>query len=326
MSTQLKLVVLILLFLIGAVVSLAYGGSAPLSWKMVSADDFIFMELRFPKTITAILAGCALSVSGLILQVIFRNPLAGPYVLGISSGASLAVAIVLLTTTGIFAGAALSAGRSALIVGAVSGSFAVTVIILGIAKNVKDNTRLLLIGLMMAQIFGAAEMSLQFFADPGAVKNFVVWGMGTLSSTTLADLPLLSSLMILALASGVFLFKPLNALLLGEDYARSVGINVQRARILLITLASVLTGVVTAFCGPIAFVGIAVPVLSRMLFKSSRQQLHYFACLLTGSIILLFSDAVAHNIIRGSVLPVNVMTTIIGAPVVIWMIYRSRQW
>lgn len=321
--TTLKFVLLGLLFMAGCLLSLFYGGSGTVSLDTISAGDFIFWQIRLPKTITAILAGCTLSVSGLLLQVIFRNPLAGPYVLGISSGASLMVAVSLMAGQ-LFSG--FFTGKSMLVVSAIAGSLFITLLILSISKKISSNVVLLLIGLMLSQICGAVQMALEYFADPNNLKSFVIWGMGSLSNTTNADLLLYAPAAIVSLLSVVFFIKPLNALLLGQNYAQNVGIDFNRSRFFLILISSCLTGITTAFCGPVAFVGIAVPILARLVFGSSRQELHVMACVLIGSIILLLSDALTNSLIDNVSLPVNMITTFIGAPLVIYLMFKNKQW
>lgn len=321
-----KLIVLALIFCGAVLLSLLYGGSGELFGGAEGFQSFIFREIRLPKTLTALLAGATLSVAGLVLQVVFRNPLAGPYVLGISSGAALMVAICVL------AGGSLSwlsdffAGKSFIVAAAVMGSFLVTLLILALSRRVNSNLVLLLIGLMLSQICGAIQGALEYFAEPNNLKNFVIWGMGSLSGTTTNDLFIFAPLSILCLVALLFFIKPLNALLLGQNYAQNLGIHFIRSRFYLILISSVLTGVTTAFCGPIAFVGIAVPILSRMIFRSSRQQLHFLSCLLIGSSLLLFSDALAFSLIPGTVLPINMITTFIGAPLVIYLMFRNKHW
>lgn len=317
---------LIFLFLISCALSLFLGGSEILSLTDLRTDNFIFWEIRFPKTITAIVAGCTLSSAGLILQVIFRNPLAGPYVLGISSGASLMVAISILAGHSLHFFTGFFVGKSFMVISAVAGSFFVTLLILAISKKVNSNVVLLLIGLMLSQICSAIQSALEYFSDPNNLKSFVIWGMGSLSATTNTDLLIYIPVAILCLGGMLFFVKPLNALLLGQNYAQNLGINFNRSRFYLILISSVLTGVTTAFCGPIAFVGIAVPILSRMIFSSSKQQLHFFSCLLLGSIILLLSDALAHSTIDNIVLPINMITTFIGAPLVIYLMFKNKHW
>lgn len=322
-SNHIKFILLIILFVIACILSLLFGGSEHINLSGGLGNDFIFWQIRVPKTITAIIAGCTLSVSGLLLQVIFRNPLAGPYVLGISSGASLMVAISIMAShfiSGFFT------GKGVLILSAIAGSFLITSIILGISKKVSSNVILLLIGLMLSQICGALQMALEYFSDPNSLKSFVIWGMGSLANTTNADLGIYIPAALISLAAVLFFIKPLNAMLLGQNYAQNIGINFNSNRFYLILISSALTGLTTAFCGPIAFVGIAVPILSRIIFNSSGQQLHLGACLLIGSIILLFSDAVTNSLIANVSLPVNMITTFIGAPLVIYLMFKNKQW
>jgi iron complex transport system permease protein len=320
-----KFIVLSVLFILAILASLCYGGAGPVELGN-SAGEFIFREIRIPKTITAILAGCTLSLAGLILQILFRNPLAGPYVLGISSGAALMVAI------GVLAGGSLGivndffAGRALLVFCSVLGSTLVTFLILVVSGKVSNNVVLLLIGLMFSQICGAIQSSLEYFADPGGLKTFVVWGMGSLSGTTIRDVIVYAIFVFLCLGSVLFFVKPLNAFLLGAEYAQSLGIHFKRSRFALILVSSLLTGITTAYCGPIAFVGIAVPILSRMIFQTSLQQVHFFSCMLLGSILLLFADAICFSIVKGSGLPVNMITTLIGAPLVIYLMFKNKQW
>ncbi len=324
-SQGIKFAVLVLLLVIALPASLFWGGAGSLDLQTESGR-FIFTEIRFPKTVTALLAGTSLSVAGLVLQVLFRNPLAGPYVLGISSGAALIVA------AGLLAGSSMGiihdhlAGRALMVAAAVTGGLVVTLMILAVSKKVSNNVVLLLIGLMFSQVCSAIQSSLEFFADPGSLKNFVIWGMGSLSGTTNTDLLVYLPVTIIFLAALFFFIKPLNALLLGQDYASSLGISFNRSRFFLILISSVLTGITTAFCGPIAFIGIAVPILSRMIFKSSSQQLHVVSCILLGSILLLFADVISHAAVRGTSLPVNMITTLIGAPLVITLMFRYKQW
>lgn len=308
------------------VLSLLYGGSETVSFSGIASNDFIFWQIRFPKAITAIAAGATLSVSGLILQVIFRNPLAGPYVLGISSGAALAVAIAILAgnTFQLFSGFLI--GKSFIVFAAMAGSFLVTLLILGVSKKITSNVVLLLIGLMFSQICGAIQTALEYFSDPTSLKSFVIWGMGSLSNTSTQDLGFYLPVSVLGLSCVVFFVKPLNALLLGQNYAQNSGINFNQNRFWLILISSALTGITTAFCGPVAFVGIAVPILSRMLFNTSRQEVHFFSSMLIGSILLLLSDALCNSIIKNVALPVNMITTFLGAPLVIYLMFKNKQW
>lgn len=314
-----------LLFVIATLLSYFFGGSGQLD-PGTEAADFVFAKVRLPKTLTAIIAGCTLSVSGMILQVIFRNPLAGPYVLGVSSGASLAVAASLLAVQNLAFFSGWLQGKMLMVVVAIGGSFAVTIFILAVARRVSSNVVLLLIGLMIAQICGALEMALEYFADPYNLKTFVIWNMGSLGHVSVQDLRILLPFALVLLLLLLPLLKTLDALLLGASYAQNLGIDFRRSRFMLILISSALTGITTAFCGPLAFVGIAVPVLSRMIFSSSSQSLHFFSCMLNGSILLLIADALTHQVVPGAALPVNMITTIIGAPLVILMMFRSKQW
>ncbi len=322
-NNSIKFLILIVLFFLGCFFSLIFAGSES---SQLSLHTFIFWEIRLPKTITAILAGSTLSIAGLILQIIFRNPLAGPYVLGISSGASLFVAVTVLsgTSLGLFNNYFL--GKSVVIFSSVLGSVLITLFILFLSKKISSNVILLLIGLMLSQICGAIQGSLEYFADPNSLKSFVMWGMGSLSNTTDSDLLIYLPVSIIFISAVIFFIKPLNAFLLGQNYATNLGVNYSKNRFYLILISSVLTGVTTAFCGPIAFVGIAVPLLSRMLFNTSQQKIHLFSCILIGSTILLFSDVVCHTFSATATLPINMITTFIGAPLVIYLLFKNKQW
>ena len=317
---------LFLVFLFAVYASLIFGGSGTITWQDMNATNFIFWQIRLPKTITAILAGSSLSLAGLVLQILFRNPLAGPYALGISSGASLMVALCILAGQSFLLPVSFLFSKSVLVIAAMSGAFFVTLLILFISKRVSSNVVLLLIGLMIAQICGALLSALEYFADPNNLKNFVLWGMGSLSNTTLYDLSLFLPLTLFGLMLLLFFIKPLNALLLGENYAQNLGIHPKKNRFFLILISSLLTGLTTAFCGPIAFVGVAVPILSRMIFDTSKQQVHLLACLLLGSSLLLIADALCSSMVDSVSLPINMVTTLIGAPLVIYLMFKNQQW
>lgn len=324
--TIIKFSVLILLFMIGCVLSLFYGGTEDIISTGIEGHDYIFWQIRFPKMLTAIIAGSALSVSGLILQIIFRNPLAGPYVLGISSGASLMVAAATLAGSSLIFMPGFFIGKSFIVLSAITGSVLITILILLISKKVAGNIILLLIGLMLSQICGAIQMGLEYFSNPNNLKTFVIWGMGSLANTTQQDLVIFMPITGVCLGSLLFFVKPLNALLLGQNYAQNVGVDFKRNRFYLILISSLLTGLTTAFCGPVAFVGIAVPILSRMVFDSSKQQIHFVSCILIGSIILLYSDVLCSAAVKGVTLPLNMITTLIGAPLVIYLMFKNKHW
>ncbi|MCC6372406.1 MAG: iron ABC transporter permease [Bacteroidia bacterium] len=321
-----KFLALGILLVISFFMSLLFGGSEKINWEAINHNDFIFWEIRFPKTITALVAGATLSLAGLVLQIIFRNPLAGPYVLGISSGASLMVAFSILAGSAFQSMAPVFHGKSFLVSAAIAGSFLVTLLILVVSKRVNSNVVLLLIGLMFSQICGAIQTALEYFADPTSLKSFVVWGMGSLSNTTNTDLTGYVPISVLAILALFLFVKPLNALLLGQNYSQNSGINFGKNRFWLILISSVLTGITTAFCGPVAFVGIAVPILSRMLFDTSRQQVHLFSCVLIGGSLLLLADALCHSLISNVALPINMLTTFIGAPLVIYLMFKNKHW
>ena len=325
-NTTIKFLALISLLLIAGFLSLFFGGSESINISDLSSNNFIFWQIRFPKTITAIIAGCTLSAAGLILQIIFRNPLAGPYVLGISSGASLMVAISILAGSSLHLFSNFFIGKTFIVASAIAGSLLVTTLILAISKKVNSSVILLLIGLMISQICGALQTGLEYFSDATSLKTFVTWGMGSLSNTTNFDLIIYLPVALISILAILFFVKPLNALLLGENYSQNIGINYKSSRFYLILISSVLTGLTTAFCGPIAFVGIAVPILSRMIFKSSKQHLHLASCLLLGSIILLLSDTLANSLIKNISLPINMLTTFIGAPLVIYLMFKNKSW
>jgi iron complex transport system permease protein len=324
---RIKFLVLFLLFVAGCFMSLFYGGPEELTNIGSSGQhNFIFAEIRFPKTVTAILAGSSLSVAGLILQVIFRNPLAGPYVLGISSGASLLVALTVFsgTSLGLFGNYLI--GKSLVVAAAITGSLFITFLILYLSRKISSNVILLLVGLMLSQICGAFQGALEYFADPDSLKSFVMWGMGSLSNSTREDLRIYFSVVLVCFLSLLLFIKPLNAFLLGQNYANNAGINYTKNRFYLILVSSVLTGISTAFCGPVAFVGISVPLLSRMLFKTSDQKIHLLSCICIGSILLLFADVICHSFFRSATLPVNMVTTFVGAPLVIFLLFKNKQW
>ncbi|MBA3663970.1 MAG: iron ABC transporter permease [Bacteroidetes bacterium] len=325
-NNYIKFLLLLLLFFAGCFFSLFYGGSESSNLSNLSSGNFIFWNIRFPKTVTAVLSGATLSVSGLILQIIFRNPLAGPYVLGISSGASLLVSVTILSGSGIGLFTNYFLGKSVVVLSSIAGSLLVTFLILFLSKRISSNVILLLIGLMLGQVCGAIQGALEYFANPNDLKSFVMWSMGSLSGTTNSDLYIFVPVCLICMLSLVFFIKPLNAFLLGQNYATNVGVNYSQNRFYLILISSVLTGITTAFCGPIAFVGIAVPLLSRMIFDTSQQKTHLFSCMLIGSIILLFSDVICHTFSKSSTLPINMITTFVGAPRVIYLLFKNKQW
>lgn len=285
-----------------------------------TASD-IFFNIRIPKTITAVLAGGSLAISGLLMQTLFRNPLAGPYVLGVSSGAGLFVAIAMILFGGV---TNYFVGKTLISVSAVTGSLLIMGLVLFISKRSRSNTTVLLVGIMLSQILGALQGLIEYISDPSALKSFVVWGMGSVSNTSNKDIFILLPVCLLFCVLTLFLAKPLNAILLNETYAQNLGINVKRLRLIIIFITAVLTGLITAFCGPIAFVGLSVPIACRLLFKTSHQLHQITYCFLAGAITLLLCDSICQLLSNSYALPINTITTIIGSPVVIYLIFKSK--
>ena len=290
--------------------------------------EYIILSLRLPKAITAILAGSGLALCGLLMQTLFRNPLAGPFVLGISSGASLGVALLVMASSWFGGNAlvqALPYGHWGMVIAAMAGALAVMLFVLLVSSRVADSVSILIIGMMFGSATGAIVSLLQYFSDPDSVKSFLVWTFGDLGAVAAPHLKLLTPLVGAGIFAGLILRKPLNALLLGENHARVVGVNVKRSRIIIILVTSLLTGVITAFTGPIAFVGLAVPHLARALLRTSDHGRLTPATLVCGAIIMLICDILAQLPAANQVLPINTVTAIFGAPVVIWVILRNRR-
>lgn len=298
-------------------------GSVNTAWQK------IIINIRIPRAVTAILAGSALSVSGLQMQTLFRNPLAGPSVLGITSGASLGVAVVMLaggTITSIFAIQQLSALGSWLIVGAASmGSAAVLLLILLISVKVRDNVTLLIIGLMIGNITIALVSIWQYFSRPEQIQDYLIWTFGSLGGVPLSQLWILATVTIIGVAFAVGLSKTLNGLLLGENYARSMGLSVTSARLWIIVSTSLLAGGITAFCGPIGFIGIAVPHLTRSLLGTNDHRILVPSTLLMGALLLLICDIIAQVPGYSTTLPISAITSLVGSPVVIWVIIKRKN-
>lgn len=296
-------------------------------WSL-EGDDAMFAtilyDIRLPKTLTCILAGSGLAMCGLLLQSLFRNPLAGPYVLGVSSGASLFVALATMVLTSVNISGVFFAGKAIIAVYSIAGAFFVTLIILAISRKTKSNVTILLVGLMLSQVLGAAQGLIEYLSSADKLKTFVLWSMGNVSSTTLSDLAVIGPLSALILLTAFFLVKPMNAILLNEQYAQNLGINVQGLRIKIIIITSLLVGIITAFCGPIAFVGISVPIASRLFFKTSHHLHQMVFCILLGASVLLAADLICQLISTQFTLPVNTVTTLIGSPVVIYLLFKSK--
>ncbi|HYG40759.1 MAG TPA: iron ABC transporter permease [Cytophagales bacterium] len=289
----------------------------------------IILKIRLPKATTAVLVGAALSVSGLQMQTLFRNPLAGPSVLGITSGASLGVALVMLSSgfvTTVFAIRSLGFLSSWLLIfSATMGAFLTLLFVLAIASKVRDNVILLLVGLMVSHITIALVSIWQYFSQPDQIKDYLMWTFGSLGGVTREHLFILSIVVVLGLMMAFGTSKALNVLLLGENYARSLGLSVNYSRIIIIISTSLMAGSITAFCGPIGFIGIAVPHLSRSLLNTSDHKILIPVVCLLGGVIMLFCDIVTHLPGKQSILPINAITSLIGAPVVISVILRKNN-
>ena len=299
--------------------SLMGNGASKSTW------EYIIVSYRLPKAITAIIAGMGLSVSGLLMQTLFRNPLAGPDVLGLSSGASLGVAFIILGAVLLPVGmAGFFLSPYGIVLASVCGSTVVLLAVLLVAQRLRDTIAILIVGLMFTSFTGAAVGVLTYFSSAEQLQKFTFWSLGSLGS-----LPA-ESIMILAVTCGVGLLlaavciKPLDALLLGERYAQSLGIDFKRTRLIIIIATSLLAGSITAFAGPIAFVGLAVPHMARLLFRTGSHFVLFWATLLLGGIVLLGCDTISH--LPGEfTLPINAVTSIIGAPVVIWLLLRKNR-
>ena len=289
------------------------------SWK------YIVMENRLPQALTAMLCGASLAVCGLMLQTAFRNPLAGPDVFGISSGAGLGVAIVML-----FLGGSVSttlftvSGFLAILTSAFIGAIVVTMIILFLSTMVKNSVLLLIVGLMVGYVSSSAVALLNFFASEEGVKSYMVWGMGNFGGVSMNHMLLFALLCLVGIIASIFLIKPLNIMLLGTQYAESLGINIRQIRNLLLVTVGLLTAVTTAFCGPISFIGLAIPHISRLLFRTDNHQILLPGTVLTGAVIALFCNLICYLPGELGIIPLNAVTPLIGAPVIIYVIIKRR--
>lgn len=289
------------------------------SWR------FIVLESRLPQAITAILCGGALSVSGLMLQTAFKNPLAGPSIFGISGGAGLGVALVMLLLGGSVTTLSFSiTGFMAILLAAFTGAMVVTGIIFLFSTLVRNNVMLLIIGIMIGYLSSSAISLLNFFATEEGVRSYMVWGMGSFGGVSLSQLPIFSSITIIGLIGACLLIKPLNALLLGERYAENLGINTNRVRNQLLLVTGLLTAITTAFCGPIAFIGLAVPHIARLFLHTDNHLQLLPITILTGAAIALLCNFLCYLPGSNGIIPLNAITPLIGAPVIIYVIAKKR--
>jgi len=287
----------------------------------------IILKFRLPKAITALIVGIALSLSGLQMQTVFRNPMAGPDVLGISSGASLGVAFVILGFSANISLAGISGfGNWILVAASWIGAGAVMILVMFISSRVKDIMTILILGIMLSSGISAIVTIMQYFSNETMLKAYIIWTMGSLGNLTTSQLNVLLISVSVGLLLSLISSKMLNALLMGENYAASIGLNVKLSRLVIFTCTSILTGSVTAFCGPIGFIGIAVPHIVRILFKTSDHKILIPGTILTGGVVMLASDIISQLPGSENVLPVNSVTSLIGIPVVIWVILRNRKY
>lgn len=290
-----------------------------------SSWEYIIFDFRLPKALTAILAGAALSISGLLMQTMFRNPLAGPFVLGVSSGASLGVALYIMGGSilmSLFGASSIS--NSGMVVAAVMGALTVLGMVLTVGSRIKNNLTLLIVGIMFGSLTSAIVSILQYFSSEENVHKFVIWTLGSLSAVSMEDIAIVAPIIVVALIVCIALQKALNTLLLGEHYARSLGINIRHIQFVIICITGILAGTITAYTGPIAFVGIAIPHLARNLFRTSNHNILVPTTILIGAIFMLVCDIFSQLPGNSTSLPINSVSAIFGAPVVIWIIVKRN--
>ena len=289
----------------------------------LGVSSYIVLNSRLPQAVTAMFCGASLAVSGLMLQTAFRNPLAGPSIFGINSGASLGVALVMLLLGGsITAGSFSLSGFAAILFAAFVGAMVVMALILFFSTMVKNNVMLLIIGIMIGYLATSAISLLNFFATDAGVQSYMVWGLGNFGGVTINQLPVFVIVSILGLLASVALIKPLNALLLGEQYAENLGINTRRVRFYLLLVTGILTAITTAFCGPVAFIGLAVPHIARMVIGTENHRQLLPSTILMGGIVALVCNIISVLPGDAGIIPLNAVTPLIGAPVIIYVIMR----
>lgn len=300
--------------------SLTTGNCSKETWQ------YIILNYRLPKAIAAILVGMGLSISGLLMQTLFKNPLAGPYVLGLSSGASLGVAIVILGASFLptFLSSVLISSYGIILASSL-GSFLVLLAVLAISQQLRDTMAILIVGLMFGSLTNAIVGTLTYFSTAEQLQKFTFWSLGNLGNLSWSSIAVLSICIGTGLLLSVFSIKPLNALLLGENYAKSLGLNYNKARLIIIFATSILAGSITAFAGPIAFIGLAVPHIAKLVFQTSNHTILFWSTMLFGAIIMLICDSISQLPGSDFTLPINAVTSIFGAPIVIWLLIRKRK-
>jgi len=300
--------------------SLTGGQASKSTW------EYIIINYRLPKAITAVLVGMGLSISGLLMQTLFRNPLAGPYVLGLSSGASLGVAFVILGASVLpsFLSVILLSPYG-IVLASTLGSSTVLLLVLLVSQQLRDTMAILIVGLMFGSFTSAIVGVLTYFSSAEQLQKFTFWSMGNLGNLSWSSILILSICVLVGLFLSLLSIKPLNALLLGENYAKSMGLNFNKARLIIILATSILAGSITAYAGPIAFIGLAVPHIAKLVFQTSNHTILFWSTLLFGAAIMLICDVVSQMPGMEITLPINAITSILGAPVVIWLLVRKRS-
>jgi iron complex transport system permease protein len=302
------------------VIKSVFGHSVNESWQ------YIIQDYRLPKAFTTILVGSGLGISGLLMQTLFRNPLAGPFVLGISSGASLGVALVILGS-GLFGSVftSLLISKWTIVIAASLGSFLVLLAVLLVSSKVRDTMAILIIGLMFGSITSAIVSVLSYFSSAEQLQQYIFWGFGSLGNLSWNELFIFFLIYLFGLLLAIFSIKALNTFLLGENYAKSLGLDVKKSRFIVIIATSLLAGTITAFAGPIAFIGLAIPHMTRQLFNTSNHKILLPAVFLFGAIVMLICDSIAQLPTSDYTLPINAITSLIGAPVVVWLLVRQKK-
>jgi iron complex transport system permease protein len=300
--------------------SLIGGTSSKETWQ------YIILNYRLPKAIAAVLVGMGLSISGLLMQTLFRNPLAGPYVLGLSSGASLGVAMVILGAAFLPESvASILLSSYGVVLASSLGSFLVLMAVLVVSYRLRDTMAILIVGLMFGSLTSAIVGTLSYFSTAEQLQKFTFWSLGNLGNLSWTSILILFISVLIGLLLSLFSIKPLNALLLGENYARSLGLNYKRSQLIIIFATSVLAGSITAFAGPIAFIGLAVPHIAKLVFQTSNHVVLFWSTLLFGASIMLICDTISQVPGGDITLPINAVTSIFGAPIVIWLLIRKKK-
>jgi iron complex transport system permease protein len=300
--------------------SLTGGHASKSTW------EYIIINYRLPKAITAVLVGMGLSISGLLMQTLFRNPLAGPYVLGLSSGASLGVAFIILGASILppFLSTILLSSYG-VVLASTLGSTTVLLLVLLVSHRLRDTMAILIVGLMFGSFTSSIVGTLTYFSTAEQLQKFTFWSLGNLGNLSWTSISLLSICVAIGLLLSLFSIKPLNSLLLGENYARSLGLNYKKSRLIIILATSILAGSITAFAGPIAFIGLAVPHIAKLVFQTSNHTILFWSTILFGAIIMLICDSISQLPGSDITLPINAVTSIFGAPIIIWLLIRKRK-